>query len=88
MTGFANKLRILSSFLTDYGTDPEFEEFVQFNDSGLPLAYLSEMGLCELTTSGEVAIEETWTLLLNTLGIIDSDFNNLDELFSASSQGQ
>ena len=88
MTGFSYKIKILSEFYTNYSQDPEFEEFVEYNDAGLPLAYLFEAGLCELTMEGEKSIEVTWTLLLKTLGIGDADFENLDDMFQASSDGQ
>lgn len=88
MTGFSYKLKILSEFHANYSQDPEFEEFVEYNDAGLPLAFLSEAGFCELTMEGEKSIEVSWTLLLKTLGIKDTDFKKLDEMFQASLEGQ
>ena len=88
MTGFSYKLTILSEFHANYSQDPEFDEFVEFNDLGLPLAYLTTEGLCELSGNGERYIEETWTHLLETLGIKDTDFKKLDEMFQASLAGQ
>jgi hypothetical protein len=84
MTDFAKKVEILAEFHSDYWADPEFEEFNQFNDAGLPLAYLYLNGFCELEMKGEVALEETWTHLLQTLGVSDSGYQNLSEVFQAS----
>ena len=84
MTGFSNKCEILGALYANYGQDPEFIDFVEFNDLGLPLAYLSGEGLCELSTDGERYIEETWTLFVQSLGIEDTGFEDIDEMFQAS----
>ena len=83
MTGFAKKCAILGDLYANYGQDPEFKDFVEFNDLGLPLAYLSNEGLCELSIDGERYIEETWTLFVKSLGIEDVGFDDLDEMFQA-----
>ena len=84
MTGFSKKCEILGDLYSNYGQDPEFRDFVEFNDLGLPLAYLSNEGLCELSTDGERYIEETWTLFVKSLGIEDTEFEDIDEMFQAS----
>ena len=84
MTGFKSKCVILGSLYANYGQDPEFRDFVEFNDLGLPLAYLSSEGLCELSTDGERYIEETWTLFIKSLGIEDTGFEDIDEVFQAA----
>ena len=84
MTDFSKKCAILGELYANYGHDPEFVDFVEFNDLGLPLAYLSDQGLCELSTDGERYIEETWILFTASLGIEDTGFNNIEEMFDAS----
>ena len=84
MTGFSKKCEILGDLYSNYGQDPEFQDFIEFNDLGLPLAYLSNGGLCELSTDGERYIEETWTLFIQSLGIEDTGFDNLDEMFQSA----
>ena len=84
MTDFSNKCAILGDLYSNYGQDPEFRDFVEFNDLGLPLAYFSDQGLCELSTDGERYIEETWILFVKSLGIEDVGFEDLDEMFQAS----
>ena len=88
MTGFSSKCEILGALYANYGQDPEFRDFVEFNDLGLPLAYLSNEGLCELSTDGERYIEETWTLFVKSLGIEDTGFEDIDEMFQASLDGK
>ena len=84
MTGFSNKCTILGELYSNYGQDPEFRDFVEFNDLGLPLAYLTSEGLCELSTDGERYIEETWILFVKSLGLDDTGFEDIDEMFQAS----
>ncbi len=84
MTGFSNKCEILGELYSKYSQDPEFKDFIEYNDLGLPLAYLSNEGLCELSTDGERYIEETWTLFVQSLGIEDTGFETVDEMFQAS----
>lgn len=88
MTDFSNKCSILGALYSNYGEDPEFEDFVEFNDLGLPLAYLSSEGLCELSTDGERYIEETWLLFVKSLGIEDTGFEDIEEMFQASLEGK
>ena len=84
MTGFSNKCAILGDLYANYGQDPEFRDFVEFNDLGLPLAYLTSEGLCELSTDGERYIEETWILFVKSLGLDDTGFEDIDEMFQAA----
>lgn len=86
-TTFSNKVNILGQLYSDYGQDPEFRDFVEFNDLGLPLAYLYNEGLFELSADGKKCIEETWTLFAESLGIEDTGFENIDEMFEASFDG-
>lgn len=81
MTDFSKKCSILGELYINYKDNSKLKDFVEFNDLGLPLAYLSSEGLCELSTDGEKYIEETWTLFLNSLKIQDTGFEVLDELF-------
>lgn len=84
MTDFSKKCRILGELYINYKDNSKLKDFVEFNDLGLPLAYLSSEGLCELSTDGERYIEETWTLFLASLKINDTGFEVLDELFVAA----
>jgi hypothetical protein len=87
VTGFSKKCEILGDLYSNYGQDPEFVDFVEFNDLGLPLAYLSSEGLCELSTNGERYIEETWILFVKSLGIEDTGFEDIEEMFQTSLDG-
>lgn len=82
MTDFENVCGILGSLYTGYKDDKDFEDFIEFNDLGLPLAFLASEKLCEVSEDGRKYILETWDLFLAALGIEDEGFNNLDELLN------
>ena len=83
MTGFSNKCAILGALYANYKHDPKLSDFIEFNDLGLPLAYLTSEGLCELSTDGERYIEETWELFLASMNLNDTGFDELDDVFNA-----
>lgn len=83
MTGFVKKCAILGDLYANYGHDPKLADFIEFNDLGLPLAYLTSEGLCELSTDGERYIEETWELFLASMSLNDTGFDELDDVFNA-----
>ena len=86
MTDFSKKCSILGELYINYKDNSKLKDFVEFNDLGLPLAYLSSEGLCELSTDGERYIEETWILFVKSLGIEDVGFEDLDEKIAQKKQ--
>ena len=84
MTEFINKVSILGSFYSDYRDDEELQDFFEFNDIGMPLAYLSKEGLCEVSDDGRKYIAESWDTLLIFLGVEDIGFVTLEQLLSFS----
>jgi hypothetical protein len=79
-TSFQNKTRILGDLLYNYGKDEEFADFVEYNDLGLPLAYLLSEGIVQPTVIAEKLVNETWEVFLAGLGIADDGFDSLDEI--------
>jgi len=80
-TTYSNKIEILSELWSNYRHDEEFTDFVEYNDIGLPLAYLLSNEIVKKTEMSERFIEETFSLLLAGLGIDeDTGFENLDEI--------
>lgn len=71
----------------DYRKDEEFEDFCEYNDIGLPLAYTISHKLVESTPKAEMFIGETWNLLLESLGIEDEGYESLDDLLLGLSEG-
>ncbi len=84
MTDFSSKINILGELYSNYRDDDSLKDFIEFNDLGLPLAYLTREGLCEVSDDGERYISETWELFVKSLGIEDTGFDDLDEMFQAS----
>ena len=89
-TDFSNKMEILGEFYFTYRDDKELKEFIEFNDLGLPLAYLASEGLCTVSEEGADYINQTWVLLMASLEIEDIGFEDINEMmkFAEESQGK
>lgn len=88
-TDFSKKVEILGEFYSLYRDDKNIQEFMDFNDLGLPLAYLSSEGLCDISDDGKKYVAETWELFLSTLGILqDEGFDSLDVVMAQASIGK
>lgn len=87
-TTFADKCLILSDLWLNYKSGEEFAEFIQYNDLGLPLAYLISEGIVETTPPAENYVNETFDVLLAGLGIEDEGFENLDELLGLAEENK
>lgn len=82
MTTFDNKVSILSELWLDYRQDEEFQDFIQYNDIGLPLAYAIENDIVKTTDIATRFIEETYDLLLAGIGIEDGEFETLTDVLT------
>lgn len=82
MNDFSSKCLILGELWIDYRNDENFEDFIEYNDIGLPLAYAFSTGLAKVEPQGELYVNETWDLFVEALGIDDNDvtFDSLDEM--------
>lgn len=80
-TTFSKKCEILADLWLNYRDDEAFIDFIEYNDIGLPLAYMIANGIVESSQTGNDFIEEAFNLLVNALGIEDNGFDNLDEMF-------
>ncbi len=74
------RCRILADLWMDYRGEPEFEDFVQYNDLGLPLAYAISEGIVEKTDIATNFVNEAFDILLGALGIEDTGFDTLEDL--------
>jgi len=82
-TTFSNKVAILADVYSHHRDNDALAEFVEYNDLGLPLAYLTNEGLTTVTEQGTEYINETFNMLLGSIGTTDLGFNNLDEAFAS-----
>lgn len=81
-TLYSNKVSILSELWLDYRGDEEFQDFIEYNDLGLPLAYAINAGIVESTDLSARFIEESFDILLAGLDIDDIGFETLEELLT------
>lgn len=79
-TGFESRCSILSDLWMNYRRDEEFRDFVEYNDMGLPLAFMVSEELVSPRDRGLAIINETFELLLSTLEVEDTGFESLDDL--------
>jgi hypothetical protein len=87
MTKFSVQAEILATLYSDFQDEEDWEDFISYNDLGLPLAFLFNRGLCEPTEEGISQIKETWKLFLSELQIEDQGFEDIyDVIRFAESQ--
>jgi hypothetical protein len=80
-TTFDNKCAILSDLWLNYKDNEELQDFVEYNDLGLPLAYLIHTNLVTVNESGISYVDETFNLLCEGVGVdLDAEYESLNEL--------
>jgi len=80
-TKFKHKCNILADIWLNYRNDEELDDFIEYNDLGLPLAYAIAEGIVKSTPLAKTFVEETFDLLLSGLDMEeDTGFKNLDEI--------
>jgi len=80
-TTFDNKVAILADLWMSYRNDEQFQDFIAYNDLGLPLAYLLDTGIIEVTDKASSFINETFDVLLAGFEKEDEGFNSMNDLF-------
>ena len=88
-TPYNIKYAILSDLWTNYKTDKDMADFFEYNDLGLPLAFMIEQKIVESTPVAQVYIEETFELLVESLGLdSDDEFESIDEMFELQADSE
>jgi len=77
---FENKVTILAELWMNYRDDEELQDFVEYNDLGLPLAYFLMNEIVLPTSQSELYINETYDLFIASLQVADKEWESLDEL--------
>jgi hypothetical protein len=85
-TNFLNKTSILAELWMNYRDDEGLQDFVEYNDLGLPLAYFLYNELVLPTKQSEIYIEETFSLLVAALDVEDVGFESLDEMLGSANE--
>ena len=81
-TSYTDKCSILAELWLNYRTDPEFQDFIEYNDIGLPLAYSIDNDIVKSTEMAQRFVEETFDVFLASLNVEDTGFENLDDLLA------
>jgi hypothetical protein len=82
-TTFEAKCNILSRLWIEHREDEDLEDFIAYNDLGLPLAYFISEGIALPTQLAETYIKETFEILLSALDVEDTGFTDLEEVMTA-----
>ncbi len=77
---FDNKISILAELWMNYRDDEDLQDFVEYNDLGLPLAYFLMNEIVAPSQLAAVYIDETYNLFIASLGVEDKEWQSLDEL--------
>ena len=86
-TTFENQCVILADLWLNYRDHEELEDFVEYNDLGLPLAYLIHTELATVTEEGIPYVEETFNLLCSALDLnVEADYISLNEMLGESEE--
>jgi hypothetical protein len=80
VNNFENKITILAELWMNYRDDDQIKDFVEYNDLGLPLAYLLTNEIVFPTAQAEIYINETYDLLIAALDVEDLEYESLDEM--------
>jgi len=88
MTDFEIECQVLSGLWMDYRDVEAFQEFIEYNDIGLPLAHYVADGLIRKSALEAVAItyiSDTYTLLFEMLGIpVSHEYPTFEDLLAAA----
>jgi hypothetical protein len=82
---FFRKCEILGDLWLNYRNDKEFQDFIEYNDLGLPLAYAFANEIAIQTEIAEKYVNESYDLLAESLGVSGTEpFDGLDEMLDKS----
>ena len=88
-TPYKIKHKILANLWTNYKDDHDMADFFAFNDLGLPLAFMIEQKIVKSTPVAQVYVEETFELLVDSLGLDpDDEFESIDEMLELQADSE
>lgn len=86
-TNFSNKVAILADLWINYRDDENFEDFISYNDLGLPLGYIVNTELATPTDQGMLYINETFDLLCAALDLdLEKTYDSLQQMFQLANK--
>ena len=84
MNNFENKATILAELWMNYREDDQIKDFIEYNDLGLPLAYLITNEIVIPTNQADIYINESYDLLVAALEVEDLEYESLDEMMDSA----
>jgi len=92
MVNFETVCGILGELHSNYSDSKDFRSFIEFNDLGLPLAFLTSQGLVvELSDDGRRYVIDTFDMFIGSLKVDPEDIMEgmtLDELLEMAASEQ
>jgi hypothetical protein len=85
-TSYTDKCTILAELWLNYRSDEEFQDFIEYNDLGLPLAYAIDNDIVKSSEMAQRFVEETFDLFMASLEMEDTGFETLVEVLELSSK--
>lgn len=83
-TDYKTRCEILTDLWIEYRTEETFEDFIEYNDIALPLAFCISNRIVTSTPKAEMFINESFELLLAAIGIEDEGFESLNDLLEGN----
>lgn len=88
-TPYHKKCSILSELWTGYKNNKDMADFFEYNDLGLPLAFIIDQKIVKSTPKAQVYVEQTFELLVDSLGLDpDDEFESLDEMLELQADSE
>jgi hypothetical protein len=82
---FFRKCEILGELWLNYRNDEQFQDFIEYNDLGLPLAYAFANEIAKETELAERYVNESYDLLAESLGVSGTEpFDSLEDMLEQS----
>lgn len=86
-TDFNIRSAILAELWMNFRDDANLQDFFEYNDLGLPLAYVINTELAMPTETGKIYVNETFDLLCAAIGVDpEGDYVTLNDMFSKGIQ--
>ena len=85
LTSFETICSILAELWSNYKQDKQLKDFIEYNDLGLPLAFLIDSSLVDASPIAKEYVIETWQIFLAALGLEDDiEWKSLEQIFKYS----
>ena len=92
MTDFVTQCLILGQLYANYKEEKDFKAFIEYNDLGLPFAFLTAEGLImQVSDDGKRYIDESFEMFLESIKLTPDDViegMTLDDVLAIASAEQ